>query len=478
LSYLIFLCCRQINRPFLHWAVVVTLALTPPGLAQEGEELALEELEAQALADPDDASLRFRLATARFESGDADGAIESFQAYTMLVAPERRSPAIVAMVQILILEGRYDAALTELERPELDPGEAAELRVVTLASAGRYGEARTALEEMAAIDPALAPRRAIYAELIDLAENDPGRLAGVTFDVVPADSLPGGSEWAVLANLAYGYNSNVVGLGEGVALPTDISSESSSVRRAIFDAYWRVRVDPETVASVGVQAAYDRYPDVSSLNADRYLVWADLSHKIGQEMLGTLRLTGDTYEQDGEMLRLRGAGRAGLTWRWHERWWTEAALTYAYSDFDNPSFAPFNRDGPLYAMELNQSWALPALGSVLTAGYGHDIQRTQGSDFDYDGNRLSLTSQSQLTAEMVVDLSAGVSWVDYLNPNSLTGFTQKRTDRISWLGARIGYSFTEGVEVFASWNVVDVDSNIAFYSFDRHETLGGLVLRF
>ncbi len=437
-------------------------------------QLSLEELEREAALVPNDPVLVYRLGQARAGSGDLEGALRAFEHVDGIVAPERRRLAIFAIAQTLMLMGRTDEALAVLDRPELDPGEAAEFRVVLLAGDGQLDAARAALDVMVETDPDRTPRREIYAELLDLAETDPERLAGIDFQIEERPL----AEWQALAALSFGYNSNVVGLGDGQALPTDISSEASPVSRVLLDLFWRTRLDGDAVLAIGAQAGFDRYRNVHSLDSDRGMIWTEYARKLGEEMLLSARLLGDVYLQDDEYVRGRGATRLAGTWRWHEQYWTELALDYAYADFDDVSFPTFDRDGSLYSLSLNQSVALPSWGTILTLGAAHDIQDTDGSDYDYTGNRLTFAAHTELTDGLVLGLGAGIGWLNFENPNSLTGFTQARDDRITWLQGRLGWTMRENLELFASYSLTDNHSNIAFYRYDRHETMAGVALRF
>jgi tetratricopeptide (TPR) repeat protein len=315
----------------------------------------------------------------------------------------------------------------------------------------------------------------------------------------PERPLPGPSaqppskRWSANYGLSLQYDSNVVLLPGGSALPNNISHKDDFV--TAFNGYGEYRflqTDKWTVGAGGGFFAnvHARLSDFNvfdlapTLYAERRLGTAQLRL---QYILDYVTVGGDPY-------LLSNALQPTLTIPESDRTYTQAFFRYQNKDFksfrDNQLGAPVNqtRDANNYMIGAMQYWKLSNDRGYLRGGYTFDTDRTAGgdgpttpgvptsADWQYTGHRLSTGVAYQPLAATTLQLAFDYYRQNYSNPNSFSPDLTVRKDNIyqltgtvvrdlrSWLWLAFQYSYTRD------------QSNVAVFDYSRNIislTLGG-----
>ncbi len=306
----------------------------------------------------------------------------------------------------------------------------------------------------------------------------------------PSAQLPS-KRWNANFGLSMQYDSNVVLLPGGSALPGGISHKDDFVTgltgnyeyRFFQDAGWTIGAGGGLYTNFHARLSDFNVLDFApTLFAQRELGWAQL--RI-QYILDYVTIGGDSY-------LLSNALQPTLTIPQSDSSYTQAFFRYQNKDFksfrDDQLGVPVNqtRDANNFMLGAMQYWRFPDNRGHVRAGYTFDTDVTGGdeatpgrptsADWSYTGHRLSTGIAYQPFEATTLQFALDYYRQNYNNANSFSPDGAVRKDNVyqltgtavrdlrSWLWLAFQYSFTRD------------QSNVEVFDYTRHVislTLGG-----
>ena len=304
-----------------------------------------------------------------------------------------------------------------------------------------------------------------------------GGLDDVTGGMAPETT---GASYEFLVSAGGGYNSNVIALGDGIPLPTDISRRSSSqVNFALGAAYKKAPITGGGAWRLGYDFVADTYPSVQGANLQAHLLSFDYGAPLSKRLknwTGGLRLADQLTFIGGSRFSNQIMLRPALAYRHDDQAATELAygLTLASYAFATPAVQ--DRDGTNHVLGLthfrrHKRWQ-------WRAGVFHVFNQAQGADFDFDADGLLLGGSHPLGKQTMMNFVLSHTRERYDNPNSANGFTARRRDNRSALVLQLTHSLNDKASLYAQYGFNRAGSNIAAFDYDQHIVSGGINYRF
>ncbi len=279
-------------------------------------------------------------------------------------------------------------------------------------------------------------------------------------------------------SFAVGHNDNVIGLGNTIPLPADISRQDAHFVRVNVGASYTQPLGERTTGTLGSALLLDRYDGLSAANLNDIFLYGDLNHRIDERMGASFRASYEITALGGRRFRNQIGLRPALNYRFTERSITELAFDYASADYRAPTPIVFDRDGDSAAISATHLFQVPntRFSGALSASVGRN--RAHGNDFTYDSRGATASVRYDFTEKISVTLGVGYTRYDYANPNSLTGFVFARDDEQTLVTALLVGPLTEHVRWFVQAHAVDNDSNIAFFDYRQNAISAGVAADF
>lgn len=278
------------------------------------------------------------------------------------------------------------------------------------------------------------------------------------------------------ASLSIGRNSNVIGLGNTIPLPGDISRKDASFWRGSFGAQYTRALPAGTSATLGYALLVDRYDGIAEANVNDHFLYADLFRVFRERVGASLRVSHEYTELGGERFRDQSALRPALSYRFGEHSVSEAALSYAAADYHFASAPAFDRDGHAKDLSLTHQFRVPRSPWGGSLGFTHTRNRAAGSDFAFDADALSASARYDYSARIAASLGVTAARYDFANPNSLagSGFSFARRDDQLVLSFQLSGPLAPQLRWFAQAQRLENDSNIAFFEFKQSIVSAGI----
>jgi len=503
-------------------------AATASQLAREGRcEAALPDLERALEATPGDVDLALLAGECSIRLGRYANAASTLEQARAL-APGRGDVALQLAVARYHL-GDLEAAEAALDAAEAAGAAGAELElyrgILLLQRAASPRAAAAALERArSAGGVAVEPVASYYAGLAFARAEDRERAREALERVVR--EWPG-TDWAREAERALGrlgaerrrgwlslragyeYDDNVVLLGSGVQLPTEISSQRDE------RAAWLLQAGGELLRSgpwsAGAALGYEgwihgdlsqfdlHYPSLvlwldrqlgedtsARLAADVDYAWVDndafyTSHGVGASLFHRFGRAG-TSELGGRLWRQNylfpnedvpdGPGRPGATCL------DEDALVCGPAGLDESRER--NRDGTGFTLGVLHTLPLVAERASLRFGYRYHHFGARGREYSYDAHELLAETGVRLPAKFELRLAA--SWSDqpfrhastFPDPDDLVAgreYPLTRTRRDDWFldtEVSLARPITRHLTLSGSWRYQRSRSNVEVFDYRRH----------
>jgi tetratricopeptide (TPR) repeat protein len=464
-------------------------------------EAALQKFEAAAQADPQDARTVFFFQGAALNRlgrhGEALARLER-AAQMGSPHPELSFETGWALVRV----GRWQEAIAALERYEQRSpgrGQTSEFLGRAHLALGDLPRAEALFQEALRRDPRLAPtvrlglasiaqrrgdRDAVRAQAERLQQEAPDspitrRLqeAAALGTAAPAAAKP----WQVTVSLSGGYNSNVIGLGDTIPLPADISQEDAFFGRATLGASYDFRLGERDSLTVGYGAQLDLYVDLSEANFLDQVWYLDYRHAFGADLAAALRVSDQFSLLDGDPFRNQVAARPAVGYRVTPWSLVELHYTLSVNDYYVETPAVQNRDGLGHQAGLVWFAAIPGTRLLLRAGAFYTRYEAEGADFDLDSVGVFVGLNYPLVWRIVGDVSYVHTFDRYDNPNSLAGpagFGFKREDDGDAVSVQLTRPVLDWLSVYVRYDYTHNDSNVPFYKYDQHAVSSGVIARF
>jgi len=398
--------------------------------------------------------------------------------------------------------GRFAEAVEALERYErLRPGrgKASEFLGRALLGIGRLDEAERKLNEALARDAALKPGVLYYLALVEQERGRPDAARARLEELLreapdsalaqsvreyferTAKAAPVTKPWRISLSTAGGYNSNVIGLADGLPLPDGVSTKRSGFARFSLNTAWdwTLGADDGLTAEYGFLA--DVYERVPSSDLRSHAVSLEAHHRFTPSLVASLRLGDEYTEIQDESFRNQVTVRPALAYRFTGWSAVEAAYSFTTSDYYASTTPLYNRDANSHSATVTGYFAVPGTSLQLQLGYFRLWNLAEGRDFDFQTHGFMVGASHPL----IWRISAAVQYTrtqdDYDHSNSLAGtygFEFRRKDTGHALTVQIGRPLLSWLGVFARWDRVETDSNIRFYRFLQNVGSAGLVASF
>lgn len=418
----------------------------------------LAKAEADGLKDPE---LDFEMAWSLMELGEAAQCDERLQRYEK--ANPGRALASEFQGRCLLALGRYTDAEAKL-REALARDASSKPRVDLLIARVQY---------------ARGDRRAAAATLAEASfgSSDVGRALRDGQAALAALAPPPGTGLKFAASAAVGHNSNVIGLGNTIPLPADITGKSSAFVRTSFGVSNTVQIDSQTRGSVGYGLLLDRYLDIRAANLDDHYLYAEIAHRRSERLTLSMRGSMQITYLDGAHFRTQPAVRAAAAYRFTPNSVTEASYVFAEPEYAvNANVPAFDRNGDIHALSLNHVMRVPDSPWSGSIGYAHVENRAEGSDFRSTGDAASAAVRYAFTTQTDLTVGANFGRDRYRNSNSLTGFARRDKPQSGFV--QINGPLAEHLRYYVQIQASRSGSNISFYDYRQHTLLGGIAVDF
>jgi len=504
-------CSLALLQPSLGWAAEQAELEYAKGILEYGKGHYLEALEhfrtVVNLA-PDDANGRFYLGLTQIRVGEFGAAIPQLEKALQL-APSLQY-AHYHLGLSYFQEQRYPEALKELQSAaQFDPQNAAVqfYHGYTLYQLKRYREALSPFERTRQLDPAFALSAQYYRGLTLFAlEND--SQAREAFEAAraadPTSTIGQNSArylealiarerdhrlWQVEGSASLQYDSNVM-LADG-----SVASRASD-GSAVFNAVGRVFAVRTSLLQVG--AEYDFFQNIH-FRLNSFDIRSHTFELFGRAKFEavTLRL-GVNYNitaLDNARFSESFTLQPSVTIQETQDLFTRVSVQYRPENYFGENDVPAGqlrsvrgRDGWNVRTGFDQFWLFNTRRSYARLSYHYDTQRSDGSDWDYNGHEVGLGVQTPLWAGITLDVNGSYYRFNYqsvnsfscctdargglgdlnLDPASPSFDTQVRTDNRFTGGIALSRGVGPYVTLSAGYVHIRNHSNIAFFDYSRN----------
>jgi len=416
---------------------------------------ALEHFRTVVSLTPDDANARFYLGLTQIRVGEFGAAIPQLEKALQLDPSLQYAHYHLGLSYFQ--EQRYPEALDELQRAaEFDPhnGAVQFYQGYTLYQLKRYREALAPFERAIALDPALASSAQYFRglTLFTLESDTQARGAFEAARIADPSSTIGQNAtrylealkarerdrrlWQVEGSTSLQYDSNVILQG---TLPTTLAISNQADGATVYNVIGRVFATRTSLWQAG--AEYDFFQNLHFTLHDFDI----RSHTFG--LFGrakfepvTLRL-GANYNLialDNDRFSEGYTLQPSATLQATQDLFTRVSVQYRSEHYFNdppppsdptappPEPAVRGRDGWNVRVGFDQFWLFNKKRSYARLSYYYDTQRSEGSDWDYNGHEVNLGVQTPLWAGITLDVYGSYYRFNYRNVNSFSCCTDAR----------------------------------------------------
>ena len=389
--------------------------------------------------------------------------------------------------------GQWRHAITRLRRYDrARPGnpKVAEFIGRAYAGLGNYGAAKVWLAEAVRRDPAVKPTVDYYLALIARAEGDDEaaraaleriRREAPDSPVAKALGAPPRQPWRIVVSAGGGYNDNVIGLGEGVVLPTDISDQASPFITATANGSyeWRVTDADSLVGSYAFRT--DDYSKINSADLMDHTFSGAYRRRISRDLSVVFGGAGQYSLLDDHLFRNQYSLGPSVAYRPADWLITELAYTFSLSVYRGAFTEAQDRDSRTHGANLNAYFDVPDTKLQARLGASVVVNNSNGADFDFTSYTLSGSLSHPLVWGVTGEVSYTRSFDNYHDDNSLAGaagFGFARDDNVDRLGVVVRRRVFNWLSLYARYDYSHVDSNITIYGYEQQVGSAGFVAEF
>jgi tetratricopeptide (TPR) repeat protein len=394
--------------------------------------------------------------------------------------------------------GRHDDAIAWLSR--VRPGttrhaKAMELRGRALLKLEQYDGARRDLELARRLDARLAPGvgLALAAErqvrgdaegarrqLEQVLDSAPGSPAGRFLASRLRAGAPAASRQRVRGSfsLGGGHNDNVVALGQGVPLPTDISFVGASFRRfganVARDWAWGKR----DTFSIGYAYLGFDHEDLPQFDLEDHTLYLNWSRALGDDVAVGASVSEELTDIGDKQFRNQLTVRPAVSLRHSNASLTELSLALSTARYLFPTLTVFDRSGDSTTFGVNHFHTFDGGRTYVRAGAFLTDNSTRGSEFDSDTVGLTGSVVRSLDARNLtrVELSGSIFETEYDRVSLFA--PRRRQDDGSSLSLQVAHAIEQGVDGWVRYDRFESGSNIPFFDFDQDTVTAGLTRSF
>ncbi len=401
----------------------------------------------------------------------------------------------------------YKEAVVQLEKYEqTNPGrgQTSEFLGRSYLSLGEDKKARAKLNEALQRDPHLKPTVLLYLAMLEkkeknvqaageylttLLQESPDsplsrtlrdQLERIAKKTTPPAEAAADKPWRLSLSMGGGYNSNVIALGEGLSLPSDISGKSAGFGEFIFSASRIWSFTPEDSVTTGYSFQSNVYNAISSSDLLDHYWYADYRHSFTSDLAASFRLSDEFTQVGGDDYRNQPAMRTSATYRWVDSAVVELAHSFALSDHYFPTIKAQDRDGESHTISLTNYFTVPNTQLQARLGYFSVLNDSDGGDFDYSTYGFIVGATYPLLWEVTGSLSYVHTYDQYDNSNSLagSGFSFPRDDQVDTVNINLSRPIFDWMRAYTRFTYTDADSNIRFFNYSQQIWSAGVVMQF
>ena len=298
----------------------------------------------------------------------------------------------------------------------------------------------------------------------------------------------GRKPWSLYAGFSVGTNNNAIGIGNGIVLPSDITSRRSNY--AVYDIGGRYQWEfsERRARVVGYGASHQRYSNLDGINSLAHNVFARYSHPLTETITARIDATGAIIGVNGETSLRSGGLQPAISVKVFDNVFAEAFIGNTNLNYRSPSTNPavLDRDSVVRTYGGKVTFVLPSVRTSIDVGYVRTVNDADGGDFDYDGHRYSLGATSRLPLQITASVNYAFTNNNYRNLNSLaptsppgaTAFGFARRDRVKTFGIRLSRPFMGPTTVFLQAQHTENHSNITAFDYNQDDVRLGITATF
>ena len=293
--------------------------------------------------------------------------------------------------------------------------------------------------------------------------------------------------WEVFVRAGMGYDSNI-----NLATDEDfLQATGEDGWRALTAAGGSYEFGNEELGLQVGQTLYGHfYTSDGEFDQQTSLTWAWAHYQINEDFEADLRYGFEFAWADWKQYRSSQNVEPGLTWDINEDWALRAS--YRIEDrtyYFTPPTPEFNRNGTVEYVGGDLFYVLPRSGagtaswlryflpssdagasSWLRVGYRYRDEETTGDQFDATGHQPAATlALGGLPWQLQAMVDARVEWRDYAVASFYGPTEGPRRDRIATLRAGLERPLGRNASVEVAYRFTDRDSNVDFFTYQRHE---------
>lgn len=155
----------------------------------------------------------------------------------------------------------------------------------------------------------------------------------------------------------------------------------------------------------------------------------------------------------------------------------QAYMKYQYFGYNwGPSVPSEDRDGSELAGGLGWYYFFAKNKGFLNLRYGASRDWTDGSNWNYIGNRVSATALVPVLDKLNWTVSGDIFFQGFTRSNTLVHVYRK--DQVYTLSTVLAYKIYKDSEIQAQYTYIKDDSNISVYGYNRNITSIGVEIKF
>ncbi|MBI4970012.1 MAG: hypothetical protein HZC25_18010 [Rhodospirillales bacterium] len=389
-------------------------------------------------------------------------------------------------------------AINELNRYErMRPGSAATSALLarTYAASEFHGSALRHSAEAKRRDPALTPAMLLLEAKLAADQGDrakaeqignqiladyPQSLEARRIKQAQTRGAKSGKPWEVHGEISFGFDSNVIGIGDEITRPSTISRQNSLFSHIAAGTSYTIATDPRGSLTFGYDGGGTVNFQVDGFNSHSHTPYLEYARRLSERWIGKVMIGANASFVEGDGLySVSGIGQASAMYQWEPGSATEIKAAIVGTGFEmNPAMWEQNRDGVTYSLGAIHHQRVPGTKLDLRAGPTVSMAVTEGSDHDYVGFGLQIGARHPLWWGVVGDIGYSYTHTWYSHPHSYTNFIDDRDDDVHRFAARLTRPITGNITAFLRYDYLHQESNIVLYSYGQHQAAIGLAVQF
>ncbi len=400
--------------------------------------------------------------------------------------------------------GNTSEAIRQLEayeRAHPGRGKTSELLGRAYLAQGDTAHAETLLKEAVRRDPTLEPTvrlqlamiahgrgessesRELLAQILrDTPDSPLSRTLREQIERGAPAGRDGNKLWRLVASIGIGHNDNVIGLGTGQPLPSDISATSSHFLQTTFSGEYDIYRGAADIVTLGYGLTYDRYFNVGRQDTIDHQFSGDWVRRLQPDLLSDLRATYGETAIAGHYVRSQWGLREALDWQARRDLIVEGSYAIARSRYDNAQGGADedSRNDVAHTLSGLAYLDLPSLKMQARGGLFVTLDNASGRNFSNIAPGFTFGTVARLPWEIRAEAAWTLVRAQYRNLDARANpaFAYRRRDTIDTIQLNFSRPITDYLAVYTRLDYSSDNSNVQVFDFDQTVVSAGLVVRF